>query len=128
MPEPFPIYAPMDVEVDYERLKRIKVTIPGLPKVQFISATKHTGERILSFETPPGGRDGWICDYFLVTESTTDDRLGEAIWWVLSGQNHPGGVTVLDLMKNLLGPEVREISPRELEAEEKLRGYLDRTK
>lgn len=123
--KPFPIYRTIGTEVDFDRIKRVKISIPDLPKVAFAVATKYTGERILAWGTVPGASDRWLCDYALVTEATTDERLAEAIRWVLTDETHPKAVMVADILGSVFGPGVREIPPAELAAEQKVRDYLD---
>lgn len=123
--KPFPVYHRADEIPDWDRIKRVKTSIPDLPKVAFAPASKHTAERILAWGTVPGSSQPWICDYALVTAATTDERLAEAIRWVLTDDYHPKATTAEDMLTKIFGPGTREIPPSELEAEQKARDYLN---
>lgn len=119
---PFPVWVYPGVDIDWDRIKRVKMTMPDLPRVRFTQATPSTAERVLTV----GGKPYFLCDYAMVTARTTDERLAEAIHWVLSDEHHEKATLVVDTLRAILGPEVREITPEELLSEQKMRDYLER--
>lgn len=125
---PLPIWAAERDQVDLAPIRKAKEAL-GLPfKVVPWWVPAPDGRagipdfRVLALGTRPP----WICDYALVNGRGGDAGLQAALAWVLGDHEHPRATTVLDILSATFGPGVREISPEELEAEEKFRLYLTR--
>ena len=73
-----------------------------------------------------GSRPPFLCEHALVTERTSSEGYQRALSWVLGvTEFDPKANTVLDAMVAVFGPETREISEEELEAERKMDAYLE---
>ena len=120
--KPLPIYCP-NREPDLEKIKAAKLALDLPFKVIPEQAREATTERILAIDVKPY----WLCDYALVTDRTSSENLQAALRWVLTEEDHPRATTILDQLTSIFGPGTREIFPDELEAEERMRSYVNRT-
>lgn len=77
--------------------------------------------RILAFGTRPP----WLCDYALVTERTSEERMEEALLWAVGElEEHPRATTLIDVLRAHLGAGVTELDPGLLESERRARVYF----
>lgn len=71
-----------------------------------------------------GSRPPFLCDYALTSERTGPEGWQRALRWVLRlEESDPKATTILDTLTAAFGPGVREVSPEELEANQRLRDY-----
>lgn len=70
-----------------------------------------------------GSRPPFLCDYALTTPRTSEEGWLRAVVWVLGRNDDPKATYILDTLTAAFGPGVREISPEEQEARQRLREY-----
>lgn len=105
-------------------MERIKVAKQGLD-LPFTVYPRHVTkpneyERVLAV----GSRPPFLTDYALIGPRSDSDGLKAALTYVLGLTDDSRATTILTTLRALLGPEVREIMPDELAAEQKLVAYL----
>lgn len=62
--------------------------------------------RILGYNEPPE----WVCAHVVITDSISDAGIDAALSHVLGLTNDPRGTTVIDMLNDILGPGVKDIT------------------
>ena len=77
-------------------------------------------DRVLAIGTRPP----FLCDYALVTETTSPEGFERALRWVLHlVEDDPKATTILDTLTAHFGPGVHEVTPEEQEARQRFTDY-----
>lgn len=104
-PLPLPIYPyPMTAEqstVVHEAYLRLG---PGAPSVQPVPANPGEPTRVLGLAAFPP----FVCDLAYVPDPTNVDQIENRLRWLLLDEGD-AGFMVLDYLKAIFGPEVREV-------------------
>lgn len=104
---------------DLSRIKAAKLAL-GIPYTVYPStASASTNARILAV----GGHPPFLCDYALVSPSSGPEGVQAALSWVLGDHEDPRATLILDTLRHVFGPGVRELTADELAAEERLAAY-----
>lgn len=114
-----PIYAGPSFTLD--RLREVKAGL-DLPKAMPVDATYSTTERILAV----GMKPPFLCDYYLVAETSNVEELQRALRWVLGTEADPNATLLIDELQEAM-PGIREISPEEQESERRYIAYIEGT-
>lgn len=120
--KPLPIWC-ADGELAAEDLQRVRVAKESLwldYVVKPCAAEGSIEERVLAWGSAPP----FLCDYALVDPDGPDSELEEALLWVLRETDESRvAMTIEHVLGVLLGIHVREMTPAELDAEQRLADY-----
>ncbi|ACY35937.1 hypothetical protein CMP1-41 [Clavibacter phage CMP1] len=116
-----PIYWATD-DHDLSRIKAAKLALAIPYTVYPSAASASTDGRILAV----GGHPPFLCDYALVSPSSGPEGVQAALSWVLGDHEDPRATLLIDTLRHVFGPAVRELTAEELAAEERLRAYQQR--
>lgn len=108
---PLPIYPwPVDPAA-LELVKRAKAELETQFKVVPVRALPGSPGRMLALGVKPN----FVCDYAPVVDPSNYTSVKNALSWVLDEtQDVERGVTVLDCLKEIFGPQTRELDDREI--------------
>lgn len=118
---------PMDLQKVKEGKDALDDGITEVPLVRPVNCASwghddldYLTDRVLAV----GSRPPFLCDYFLVGEDAGPEEFTRALAWVLRiAPDDDRANLMLDTMKRVFGPGVREVPDEELEARRKLREY-----
>ena len=102
---PLPIYPHKPVGGDLTLLKQAKAEIDTDILVQPVDAVPGSPGRVLALREKPT----WICDHAYVA-NPTKESIKAALEWVLELREDPRGATVIKTLKEIFGPETKEIT------------------
>lgn len=107
---PLPVYpAKPDGEL-LQMIKDAKSLITTDIKVVPSRAVNGSPGRILAI----GEKPDWVCEYAYVKEPNVKS-LKEAMEWILGITEDPRGVTLIKVMREIFGPEVKDVTAQYVE-------------
>lgn len=119
-PRALPIYVADDHVLDLAPIKAAKAALDLSYKVVPVDPADAPGSRVLAV----GAKPEFLCDFYLVAPQESQERLVDALWWVLEGWDDPEATTVADTLATVFGDGTREITAEELASERAWADYF----
>jgi hypothetical protein len=113
------VYHPEDEPIDYDRIREAKAMLGLEVRIRPVNAQPEDDGRVLAV----GGRPPFLVDYFLISNGSTMDVVGDALGWALDLLDDERAEGVADTLTSLLGAPVHELTPAELESEARWNDY-----
>jgi hypothetical protein len=107
---PLPVYPAKPEGRVLEMIKQAKAGINTSKLLQPVRAVHGSPGRILAI----GEKPDWICEYAYVKEPNVKS-LKEAMEWILGITEDPRGVTLIKVMREIFGPEVKDVTAQYVE-------------
>ena len=101
---PLPMYPGLPKSEVMGMIKEAKAQIQTDALVKPVRAVIGSPGRILAI----GEKPDWICEYAYVKEPSTQS-FKEALEWILGIKEDPRGVTIIRTLREIFGPDVREL-------------------
>lgn len=104
---PFPIYSAEKLSaLDWSRLKQVVVSLHLNADIKPVAAVAGSPGRTLAIGSPPP----WVGNDWIGIYETSSEDLRSAVKWVLVGDDHPKAHYILDNLRDVYGPNLREIT------------------
>jgi hypothetical protein len=107
---PLPVYPAKPEGELLDMIRQAKSMVNTSTLLQPVRAVHGSPGRVLAIKEKPD----WMCEYAYVKEPNVKS-LKEAIEWILGITEDPRGVTLIKVMREIFGPEVKDVTAQYVE-------------